>query len=173
MSKNAFFQQLGLNVAGITFGAALAIFIYAATSGKIQGASAWMLFAASFLLMLRFWWRYTTVFVQLAQSHTFLQFLLDFALAFFGILTVLFVQDIRSWALLGGITMLASILRCIVAKASGPAGKPVKRTIWGAVIWLIILAGVYFLAPSFAHTTLAGIVLALVVLFVLFTAKKA
>jgi hypothetical protein len=169
---DAFFQQLGLGVAGITFGAALSIFIYATASGTVAGTAAWLLLITSFLLMLRFWWRYTTVFVQHAPSRTFFQFLCDFAIGFFGISSVLFVKDIRAWALLVGGAMLASIIRCWLARPAGAASKAVQRTLWGAVVMLVMMAAVYFAAQTIAHTMLATIVLALVALFVLYAAKK-
>jgi len=172
MTKTDFYQQLGLGVASIVFGVALSIFVYAATTG-VQGTTAWLLYVTSFLLMLRFWWRYTTVFVQYTPSQTFWQFLTDFAISFFGILAVLFVKDIRMWALLGGATMLASILRCCIAKPTGAARTAVKQTLRGALGMLILMLAVYFLAPTISHATLATAVLVLVALFVLHAAKKA
>src|SRR3989344_1205680 len=115
MDKNMFFQNVGIGIASLTFGVALSIFIYSAST-VVHGTSAWFLFTTSFLLMLRFWWRYTTLFVQYFPSQRFWQFVLDFAISFFGILSVLFVKDIRMWTLLIGAAMLASILRCLTGK---------------------------------------------------------
>ena len=171
MPKTDFYQQLGLGIASIVFGMALSIFVYAATT-SVQGASAWMLFIISFLIMLRCWWRYTTVFIQYAPSHTFWHFLTDFAIAFFGILGVLFVNNIRVWALLGGASMLMCALRCWLAKPVATARKPVRQTLWGAISMLIALTIVYYLAPTVSHTTLATAFLVIVTLFVLYTAKK-
>src|SRR3990167_8130873 len=96
-----FYRQLGTGVSSLTFGAALSIFVYAVASGIVSGFQAWLLFGASFLLMLRFWWRYNELFVQFLPSRTFWHFLFDFAVSFFGILAVLSVNSIGMWAILG------------------------------------------------------------------------
>src|SRR3989344_6407674 len=87
-----FTRNLGIGVSSLTFGVALSIFIYAVASGIVGSIQAWLLFGTSFLLMLRFWWRYNELFVQHAPSNNFLHFLFDFAIAFFAILAVLFVN---------------------------------------------------------------------------------
>ena len=73
-----FTRNLGIGVSSLTFGVALSIFIYAVASGIVQGISAWLLFGASFLLMLRFWWRYNELFVKSLPSNSYLHFLFDF-----------------------------------------------------------------------------------------------
>ena len=113
---NDFYRQLGTGVSSLTFGVALSIFIYAAASGIVSGVQAWLLFATSFLLMLRFWWRYNELFVQHAPSRTFWHFLFDFAVAFFGILAVLVVNNIQTWALLGMLAMISSAVRCLLSR---------------------------------------------------------
>src|SRR3989338_8005259 len=97
-----YYKQLGTGGSSLTFGVALSIFIYAVASGIVQGISAWLLFGASFLLMLRFWWRYNELFVKSLPSNSYLHFLFDFVISFFGIIAVVFVGDISLWAMVGG-----------------------------------------------------------------------
>ncbi len=78
MQDREFFQHLGLSISTITFGVGLSIFIYSASTGAIAGTQTALLYATSFLLMLRFWWRYTELFVRSFPSQNFWQFLFDF-----------------------------------------------------------------------------------------------
>src|SRR3989338_5621666 len=136
---NAFYRQLGAGVASLAFGVALSIFIYAAASGIVNGLQAWLLFGTSFLLMLRFWFRYTELFVQFMPSHTFWQFLFDFAISFFGILAVLSVGAMQAWAMLGALAMLSSVIRCILSWQDAGKVKPrLKRTLLGAAGMLVV-----------------------------------
>ena len=98
------------------FGVALAIFIYAAnTELLLSNTQALLLYVTSFLLMLRFWWRYTELFVQFLPSRNYLQFLFDFLISLLGILTVLYVSAVQTWAALGAAVMLASLVRCLLS----------------------------------------------------------
>ena len=169
-----FYRQLGTGVASLTFGVALSIFIYAAASGIVNGLQAWLLFGTSFLLMLRFWFRYTELFVQFMPSHTFWQFLFDFAISFFGILAVLSVNNIQAWALLGILAMISSAIRCWLPwkKAAKDVKQKLKKTLLGSVIMLIIMAAVYATAPMFGHVQLAASVFAAVLVFVVYSSLK-
>jgi hypothetical protein len=82
-AQDDFYRQLGTGVASLTFGVALAIFIYAAPAAA-SSIQTLLLFATSFLLMLRFWWRYNELFVQNLPSRTYWHFLFDFLISFFG-----------------------------------------------------------------------------------------
>lgn len=110
------------------------------------------------------------MFVQQAPSRTFWHFLFDFAIAFFGILAVLFVNDTRIWAVLVGAAMLASIIRCNLARPTATTKKAVQNALAGAAIMLVLMIAAFL--QRMPHTTLAGILLAIVALFVLYTAKK-
>lgn len=170
---NAFYRQLGAGVASLTFGVALSIFIYAVASGIVNSFQAWLLFGTSFFLMLRFWWRYSELFVQFLPSHTFWQFLFDFAISFFGILAVLSVGDMQAWAMLGALAMLSSTIRCSLSWQEAKAAKSkLKRTLLGAIVMLIVMVSVYSLAPLMGQTLLAGGVFILVLLFVVYSSRK-
>src|SRR3990167_2804128 len=112
---NDFYRQLGTSVAGLTFGVALSIFILVVATGIVAGIAAWLLFGASFLLMLRFWWRYNELFVKSLPSNSYLHFLFDFVISFFGIIAVVFVGDISLWAMVGGAAMLSAAIRCALS----------------------------------------------------------
>lgn len=168
-----FYRQLGTGVASLTFGVALSIFIYAAASGIVSGIQAWLLFAASFLLMLRFWWRYNELFVQFMPSHTFWHFLFDFLVSFFGILAVLTVGNIQIWALLGVLAMLSSAVRCGLSWGEAKnAKKELRKTLAGAVVMLVIFGIVYALAQSVSHVSLAAAMLIIVLVFVAYSSRK-
>lgn len=165
-----FYRQLGTGVSSLTFGVALAIFIYAAQG--VSGLPAWLLFGASFLLMLRFWWRYNELFVQSAPSRNFWHFLFDFIISFFGILAVLFVSSIQIWAALGMAAMAASLIRCGLSWPQAKARPKLKRTSFGAILMLVILGAAYWLAPMADHLLLAGMMFILVLAFVAYSAKR-
>lgn len=168
-----FYRQLGTGVASLTFGVALSIFIYAAASGIPNSLQTWLLFAASFLLMLRFWWRYSELFVQFLPSRTFWHFLLDFLVSFFGILAVLSVGDIQKWAMLGALAMLSSVIRCSLSWHAVKAAKPkLKRTLLGAVALLIVMSAIYALAQSVSNLLLAEAIFVLVLIFVVYSSAK-
>ncbi|MEK6888147.1 MAG: hypothetical protein AABX14_04340 [Candidatus Aenigmatarchaeota archaeon] len=168
-----FYRQLGTGVASLTFGVALSIFIYAAASGIVSGLQAWFLFATSFLLMLRFWWRYNELFVRFMPSRTFWHFLFDFAISFFGILTVLTVGDLRTWALLSALAMLLSAIRCGLSWHEAKTAKPMlKKTFLGAIAMLVIMGAVYALVPIIGHVLLAEAVFILVLIFVIYSSRK-
>ena len=174
MQQKPFLQQIGTGVASLTFGVALSIFIYAAVSGVVTGTSAWLLYVATFLMMLRFWWRYNELFIQHLPSSGFWHFLFDFAIAFFGILAVLYVSDIPKWALISAASMVASIARCGLSwpDAKGEIKRKLRRTIAGAILVIIIMAAAYWLAPVVDITMLAAAVLALTLIFVFYSARK-
>ena len=168
-----FYKQLGTGVSSLTFGVALSIFIYAAASGIVSSLQAWLLFATSFLLMLRFWWRYNELFVQFMPSRTFWQFLFDFLVSFFGILAVLTVGDIWMWAMLGILAMSSSAVRCGLSWHKAGSAKPkLKRTLSGAVGMLIVLGIVYALAPTVNHISLAAGIFVIVMIFVVYSSRK-
>lgn len=171
MNEQSFFQQLGIGVASLTFGAALSIFIYAAASGVVGNIQAGLLYAVSFLLMMRFWWKYSEVFVQFMPSHTFWHFLLDFGVSFFGILTVLFVGNMQTWALLGAASMGLSAIRCGLAWKEHAKEEALKKTLLNSVFMLIVMAVIYSLSAILNQMMLAAGVFGLVVLFVLLAGK--
>ena len=169
-----FFQNVNVGVASLLFGVALSIYIYAVSAGKIPSTTAWLLFVTSFLLLLRFWWRHVGLFIRFVPSHTFWQFSFDFLIAFFGILAVLYVSDTRIWAAIGAALMLASIIRCALAwkEADKSVQKKLKRTILGALVFLVLAAIIYFSAPFVSGTILAGGILVITALFVMYSARK-
>ncbi|HLC67377.1 MAG TPA: hypothetical protein VJI12_00680 [archaeon] len=167
---NDFYRQLGTGVSSLTFGVALSVFIYAAAS-VVSGFQAWLLFATSFLLMLRFWWRYNELFVQFLPSRTFWHFLFDFAVSFFGILSVLSVGNMAMWAMLSALAMLSSAVRCGLSWR-GTAGQKLKRTLYGAVGMLVIFGIVYALAPLYSQLHIAAAVFAVVLVFVVYSSRK-
>ncbi|MBI4170110.1 MAG: hypothetical protein HY514_00300 [Candidatus Aenigmarchaeota archaeon] len=169
----AFYRQLGTSISTITFTVALGVFIYAVASNLVSGLQAWLLFATSFLLMLRFWWRYSELFVQFLPSRTFWHFLFDFAVSFFGILAVLSVNNMQTWALLGVLAMLSSAIRCAL---SWHAGRDIKqklrRTFLGAVAMLIIMVIIHALASLISQLSLAAAVFVIVLIFVAYSSQK-
>ena len=174
MQDREFFQQIGIGVASLTFGVALSIFIYSASTGAIAGTQTALLYATSFLLMLRFWWRYTELFVRSLPSQNFWQFLFDFAVSFFGILAVLFISNLQSWALVGGAAVLAAAVRCKLSwgEAMRVEQEKLKRTFFGAVGMLVIFAAIYFLAPAVDNLILAGGVFIVVLAFVVWAVGR-
>ncbi len=174
MQDREFLQQLGLGVASLTFGVALSIFIYAAATGLVSSAQTALLYATSFLLMLRFWWRYTELFVRSLPSKNFWHFLLDFAISFFGILAVMFVGNIQAWAAVGAAAMLASLLRCWLSfsEAGRLEAESLKRTFHGAIGMLVIFAAIYFLSAIVDQLLLASAVFIIVLAFVVYASKK-
>lgn len=171
MQDKNFFRQLGLGVASLTFGVALSIFIFAFYSGMVNSMQAFLLYLTSFLLMLRFWWKYTEIFIRLMPSHTFLQFLLDFLISFFGILAVLFVDNIQTWAAIGIAAMAASAVRCGIVLDKSKEKQMLRRTFWNSIVMIIIMSAVYFLSSMADQILIAGSLLILVLLF-LFLARK-
>lgn len=169
-----FFQNVGVSIASLTFGVALSIFIYAVSSGKVPNTAAWLLFITSFLLLLRFWWRYVELFARLVPSHTFWQFTLDFIIAFCGVIAVLYLSNIKLWATIVSALMLASIIRCALAwkESDKSVQKKLKRTVIGAVVFLILAAIIYFSAPFVSEMVLAAGILAISALFILYSAAK-
>ncbi|HIG97288.1 MAG: hypothetical protein UV19_C0008G0017 [Parcubacteria group bacterium GW2011_GWA2_42_28] len=167
-----FYRQLGTGVSSLTFGAALSIFVYAVASGIVSGLQAWLLFGSSFLLMLRFWWRYNELFVQHIPSNTFLHFLFDFAIAFFAILAVLFVGSIQTWALLGALAMISSAIRCGLSWASQKANRELKKTLIGAIGMMVIMGIMYVAAPVVSHLTLAAVIFVIVLIFVAYSSRR-
>ncbi|MBI3190771.1 hypothetical protein HYZ41_03645 [archaeon] len=174
MAEKSFSQQLGIGVASLTFGAALSIFVYSAATGSANTLQAWMLFATSFLLMLRFWFRYTELFVQFSPSESFWQFLFDFMVSFFGILAVFFVGSIQAWALIGAAAMIASTVRCGLSwkKVDGKAMKALKRTIIGSAGMFVIFMLVYGASTFIEHAALSVAVFIIVLAFVIFSSRK-
>jgi len=174
MADKTFFQQLGIGVSSLTFGVALSVFIFAVAAGIPGSIAAWLLFITSFLLMLRFWWRYNELFVKSLQSKTYWHFLFDFAISFFGILAVIMVNNIQLWAAVGAAAMVASIIRCGLSwhEARDNVKKPLKRTKIGSGIMLIIFAIIYWLAAYVEHLTLSAVILVLVIIFVAYTSRK-
>lgn len=168
---DAFSKQLGAGVSSLTFGVALAIFVYAAPSA-IGTASSLLLFAASFLLMLRFWWRYNELFVRFAPSRTYWHFLLDFLVSFFGILAVLSVNNLQAWALLGALAMLSSAARCGLSWGAKGARGMLRRTLAGAAAMLVFMGAIYGLAPLVEHSILSAAILAIVLVFVVYSSAR-
>jgi len=171
---NDFYRQLGTGVASLTFGVALSIFIYAAASGIVNSIQAWLLFGTSFLLMLRFWWRYNELFVQFMPSQNYWHFLFDFAISFFGILAVLSVSNMQAWALLGMLAMLSSTIRCSLVwqKAAKDVKQKLKKTLFGSIAMLAIMSGIYALAPIVEHIMLAASVFIIVLIFVVYSGTR-
>ncbi len=169
-----FYRQLGTGVASLTFGVALSIFIYAVASGAVSGTQAWLLFGTSFLLMLRFWWRYSELFVQHLPSRTYWHFLFDFLISFFGILAVLFVNSIQTWALLGALAMISSAVRCGLSwkSAAKDAKQKLRRTFFGAFAMLVIFVIIYHIAPTVSNLLLAESVFVIVLAFVIYSSRK-
>ena len=171
MAKD-FYQTLGLGVSSLTFGVALSVFILSAVSGIVIGISGWLLFATSFLLMLRLWWRYNEVFVQHSPSRNFWHFMFDFLTAFFGILVVLLVRDIQMWALIGVLAMISSMVRSGLSWKDTKIRKQLKSTVAGAIVMAIIFSVVYCLAPFVGQVNLAVGVFVLVLVFVVYSSRK-
>lgn len=167
-----FYRQLGLGVSSLTFGVALSIFIYAVASGTVAGVQAWLLFATSFLLMLRFWWRYNELFVQSAPSSSFWHFLFDFLIAFFGILAVLLANDIQAWALAGIAAMIASLARCGLSWKESKIRKQLRATAAGALAMMVLLGIVYILSASFSQTSIAAGIFVIALIFVFYSSRK-
>lgn len=168
-----FYRQLGTGVASLTFGVALSIFIYAAASGIVASIQAWLLFGTSFLLMLRFWWRYSELFVQFLPSQTFWHFVFDFLAAFFAILAVLSVGNMQTWALLGVLAALSSAVRCGLSWNSAKQAKArLRETLFGAVGVLVLMAIIYYLAAFVNHVTLSSAAFVIVLLFVVYASRK-
>ena len=165
-----YLQNLGLGVASLTFGVALSVFIYAAASGIIQLSNLQTIFlaATSFLLMLRFWFRYTELFVKHLPSRTYLHFLFDFGISFFGILAVLLVGNIQLWAAAGAAAMVASIVRCALSMkdAKGLIKKQLKMTVGGSIAMLIVMGIVYYAAPFYDAISISASVLVFVLIFI-------
>jgi hypothetical protein len=175
MAKN-FFRQLGTGVASLIFGVALSIFIYAAATGVVNSTPALLLYVTTFLMMLRFWWRYASLFLQHFPSHTFWQFLLDFAGSFFGILTILYVGNILTWSLLAAATMLVSAVRCGLSWKEAAKGqkKALKATLGGALGMLVVAGAIYGLAYATLADTLylAPAAFVIVLVFVIVSSRK-
>lgn len=170
---NDFYRQLGTGVASLTFGVALSIFIFAVATGIVSGLVAWLLFGTSFLLMLRFWWRYNELFVQFLPSRTYWHFLFDFAVSFFGILAVVTVNNIYTWALLGACAMISSIVRCSLSWHEAKNQKmQLKKTMYGAIGMLVIFGIVYGLAGIVSSATLAAAIFITVLVFVIYSSRK-
>ena len=172
MQDREFFQHLGFGISTITFAVALSIFIYSASTGAIAGTQTALLYTTSFLLMLRFWWRYTELFARSLPSQNFWQFLFDFAVSFFGILAVLFISNMQNWALVGAAAMLAAAVRCRLSWGEGMRAEQekLKRAFFGAVGMFIIFAAIYFLAPAVDQMILASGVFVIVLGFVVWAA---
>lgn len=171
MSDREFFRQVGIGVASLTFGVALSIFIYAAASGLVSSAQTLLLYATSFLLMLRFWWRYTELFVRFIPSQSFWHFLFDFLVSLFGIAAVLFIGNIQSWAVLGILAMLASSARCWLAREAAQKEK-LRRTFRGAAGMLAVMLAVYLLAPLVGGLPVSAAVFLLVLAFTIYASIK-
>ena len=171
---NDFYRQLGTSVAGLTFGVALSIFILVVATGIVAGIAAWLLFVTSFLLMLRFWWRYNELFVQYLPSNTFWHFVFDFAASFFGILAVIFVGDIRIWSLVGALAMMSSAIRCGLSwnSASRDVKSKLRKTLYGAIGMLVIMGIVYAVAGNVSHELLAAAIFVVTLVFVVYSSRK-
>ncbi len=171
-----YLQNLGLGVASLTFGVALSVFIYAAASGIIQLSNLQTIFLAttSFLLMLRFWFRYTELFVKYLPSRNYLHFLFDFGISFFGILAVLLVANIQLWACVGAAAMLSSVIRCLLSwkEAKGSIRKQLKMTIGGSIIMLIVFGAVYYGSALYNNITVSAAVLVIVLIFIIAASLK-
>src|SRR3990167_1599660 len=169
-----FYRQLGTGVSSLTFGAALSIFVYAVASGIVSGLQAWLLFGSSFLLMLRFWWRYSELFVRYLPSRTYWHFLFDFAVSFFGILAVLSVGSIKMWSMLGAFAMLASIVRCSLSskEAAKDAKLKLRRTFLGAFAMFIVMLVIYGLASAIEHVLLASAAFIIILVFVVYSSIR-
>lgn len=174
MVKEVYLRQLGIGVASLTFGVALSIFIYAAASGILNSIQAFLLYGTSFLLMLRFWWRYTELFIQFLPSRSFWHFLFDFAISFFGILAVLFIGSIQTWAVIGAAAMIASMIRCGLSwqDAKNKVKNALKRTLFGSITMFIVMLIIYSLSPFIDNVVLAASVFVIVLLFVVYTSLR-
>jgi len=173
--EEKYIRQLGIGVASLTFGAALSIFILAIYAGVVNNLQTLLLYLTSFLLMLRFWWRYTELFVQFLPSRNFWQFLSDFAISFFGILAVLFVGNIQTWSMVGAGAMIASMIRSGLSwkDAEGKkVKKSLKNTVIGALGMLVLFSLIYVLAPFTDNLILAGSAFVLVLVFVIYASVK-
>ncbi|MBI2075674.1 MAG: hypothetical protein HYT72_00310 [Candidatus Aenigmarchaeota archaeon] len=176
MVNETYLRQLGTGVASLTFGVVLSIFIYAAASGVLNSTQAFLLYGASFLLMLRFWWRYAELFIQFLPSRSFWHFLSDFAISFFGILAVLFVGAIQAWAALGATAMIASMIRCGLSwqdAKNEDVKNSLKRTLFGSVAMFIVMSVIYSLSPLADNVLLAMAAFAVVLIFVVYASVRA
>lgn len=175
MNKETYFRQLGTGVASLIFGVALSIFIYAAASGILETTQSFLLYITSFLLMLRFWWKYTKIFVQFSPSQSYWQFLFDFAISFFGILTVLFVNVIQTWAMLGMGAMIASMVRCGLSWSdvkNEKIKKLLKKTFFNSIGMFVVMLLVYLLSSYVNNVQLSLGVFLVVLFFVIYTSIK-
>ncbi len=175
MAEKPFLQQLGIGVASLTFGVALSIFIYAFASGLVNSLQTGFLFITSFLLMLRFWWRYSELFVRFLPSKGFWHFLFDFVVSFFGILAVLLIGNIQLWAATGASAMIASAIRCGLSwkEAKDKNVKHMlKKTLLGAVSMLVVMILVYLSSFFIDHLVISGSVFIIVLVFVAYASKR-
>lgn len=161
-----FLKQIGIGVASLTFGAALAIFIYAFPLA-MRSYAALLLYLTSFLLMMRFWWRYVELFVQYAPSKSFWNFLFDFMISFFGIISVLYVNHIQTWALFGIAAMISSIIRVSMSWDNKKIRKKLRNTIIGTVAFALIFSFVYYLAPLIESYLIASGILIITLIFII------
>ncbi|MEK6887856.1 MAG: hypothetical protein AABX14_02810 [Candidatus Aenigmatarchaeota archaeon] len=106
-------------------------------------------------------------------SSTFLHFLLDFAIAFFAILAVLFVGSIQTWSLLGALAMISSAIRCALSWCSNhKANNELKKTLIGSIGVLIIMGIIYAVAPVVNQLMLSAVVFVIVLIFVAYSSRK-
>ncbi len=164
-----------MGVASLTFGVALSIFIYAAASGVLNSTQAFLLYGASFLLMLRFWWRYAELFIQFLPSRSFWNFLFDFAISFFGILAVLFVGAIQTWAALGAAAMIASMIRCGFSWQDAKnenIRRALKRTLFGSAAMFTVMSVICLLSPLADNVLLAMAAFATVLIFAVYASVR-
>ena len=171
-----YLQNLGLGVASLTFGVALGTFLYAVASGIIQlnNMQTLLLGTTSFLLMLRFWFRYTELFVKHLPSRNYLHFLFDFGISFFGILAVLLVANIQLWACVGVAAMVSSIIRCLLSWKEAKSGirKQLRMTIGGSIIMFIVFGAVYYASALYDNITVSAAVLVIVLVFIVAASCK-
>ncbi len=125
--------------------------------------------------MLRFWWRYTELFIQFLPSRSFWHFLFDFAISFFGILAVLFVGSIQTWAVIGATAMITSMIRCGLSWQDAKnknIKNSLKRTLLGSIVMFIVMLIIYSLSPFVNNLVLSATAFGIVFVFVVYASVR-
>ena len=170
-----FFQNVHIALSSLAFGVTLSIFLYTYSSGILQNTAHWLLYIATFLLMLRFWYQYMTFYGKELPSHTFSQFLFDFLIAFLGNIAILSVANMAAWTVSMSLALLAASARCKLAKPDADQ-KHKKQLIAIAkrcVILIVILGLIwFFVTKPFGAVPASMAVFILTVGHLVYTWKK-
>ncbi len=171
-SDFAYFQNAHIALSSIVFGVTLATFLYVFSAGILSEASHYILFAATFLFMLRFWYRYVTFYGKALPSNNYWHHLLDFAIAFFGNVAVLKVNYYNIWTTAVVVMLAIAIVRSLLAipSASKDNKKVIKQIVGASVFLAVFFIAVNMLNLSAFISSL--IILAVIALFVVWKSVK-